>query len=105
MGCTPCEEKRRKREADALLGIQSITVNMGPACGFNMSQLTKWKNVLDCGYTQNKLSEVNISEELYGQYIGVLNYTIDHLEDSECLYNHELALILQATHVLVALGC
>lgn len=106
MGCSPCEQKRREREAATLASANetSLTINMINGCGYDISQLSKWKEVLDCAYTTSKLEAVQINEELYGTYIGILNYTIEHISET-CIYANELSIILNATHVLVVLGC
>jgi hypothetical protein len=112
MACSPCEQKRREREAAAKAlreGKQagpSITINMTNGCGYTVSQLTKWKIVLDCAYSNEQILEsVNMNEELYGLYIGIIEHSINEINEPECKYQNELNNLLQIIHVLVALGC
>ncbi len=115
MGCSRCEQARRDREAAAaaLRGQQTVvdssgeitvTVSISTPCGYSVSQLTKWKQVLDCGYLKGLLPSINIDEPTYGHYIGIIEYTINNI-DGECMYLEELNNILRSVHVLVALEC
>ena len=97
MGCG-CNKKKIQS------GGEVSTLSVSSGCGYDMSQLTKWKNVLDCAYTNNLLEQANLTEAQYGDFIGKINYTIDHINE-DCLFAQELGTILNATHVLVLLGC
>lgn len=104
MGCTPCEQKRRDREA-AVLAAGNLTMDLTYGCGYDISQLSKWKSILECAKDKNLLEAVSFDSNLYTAYIGVLDYTMTNITDSYCKYSHELGTILKASHVLVALGC
>lgn len=117
MGCSPCEQKRREREAEAIRlaaqggeTVPDVVINLAPACGYSWQQLNKWKAILDCAYLKEEignplLTNAGVTMQQYGEYIGYINYTLEHIGDSECTYQEQLNNILPIIHSLVVLGC
>lgn len=83
----------------------TINVSMVNGCNYTISQLSKWKESLDCAYNANLLEAIMIDENTYGEWIGYINFAIDNIDNPECPYAEQLGTILQKVHVLVALNC